>query len=253
MKKLISIFLFFVLATALTVPFVYANSNNKQVVEHVTSDRRVLRSTLYYPNTSTKPYPLVVCLHSYGQSSTLWGNLPNLLTESGFAVLTIDFRGHGQSMYLSSLKQHSWMYLKKEDFQKFPVDTAEIIKNLTELYDNIDKSKIYFVGADIGANTTILTCSKLRYRPAGMVLITPTIEFKGLYTPIKLANAGNIPILAIASIKDIHSLKEIDNLSKYAQGDLNVMKLPRGGPGMTLIKNNKGANETIVHWLKSKE
>ena len=40
-----------------------------------------------------------------------WGDLPSKLLENGFAVITIDLRGHGASVYNAKLNKVSWKSL----------------------------------------------------------------------------------------------------------------------------------------------
>ncbi len=251
MKKLAVIFIIMALAI-LSVPNVVFAADAKSdthTIEYVSKDSYVIRSELTFPKTKAANYPLVVLLHSYGLSSKFWDGLPKKLNNAGYAVLAIDFRGHGQSIYLTNLKQRSYMYLSKETFQQFPNDVYNIVNKVYDTYSSVSKNETFFIGADIGANTAIYVADMLKKKPAALVLITPQVDFKGLYTPIKLAEAGVVPVLAIASAKDAYSLSQINDLKKYAQGVVSLLRLPAGGPGMTTIATNSSAMDTIINWL----
>jgi pimeloyl-ACP methyl ester carboxylesterase len=53
----------------------------------------------YYPSSLGKKAPTVLMLHKIGANSQIdgWGNLAEALQKTGCAVLTFDFRGHGNS------------------------------------------------------------------------------------------------------------------------------------------------------------
>ena len=82
-----------------------------------------------------------------------------------------------------------------------------------------------------------------------MVLLSLTRDFKGIYTPISLANIGNIPILSIVSIRDNHSYKEAQELKKFAQGTFYIKTYPAGGMGMLMLKANPSMAQDIVNWV----
>ena len=43
--------------------------------------------------------PLVVLMHGGGQTRHAWGSTGEILSESGFYVLSLDLRGHGDSQW----------------------------------------------------------------------------------------------------------------------------------------------------------
>src|SRR5947209_9068233 len=78
---------------------------NPQQVSMTTADGVRLDGTYY--SQSLKPgrdAPCVIMVHKYGgdRSKTDWINLAALLQNSGFAVLTFDLRGHGNSTELAN-------------------------------------------------------------------------------------------------------------------------------------------------------
>ena len=224
------------------------------VVPYETQDGFILKGKFQYPkNSSDKKvkYPLIIMLHSLGYSSSDWGNLPSLLKDQGFAVLSIDLRGHGLSIYNANFKARTWQYLAKSDFLKYPEDIYEYLDyffNKSKYQKLINKDKIIFIGSDIGANTSILSTEKLKIKPKAFVLISPSLNFKNLYIPITLANLGNVPILGIASVKDRYSLDGLKEVKKYAQGNYDIKICPYGPIGMTILKYNPDLNNQIIKW-----
>jgi len=77
-----------------------------------TVDGAELRGT-FYPASKSKA-PAVLMLHRYGGNRQGWENLAEELQKKGLAVLTFDFRGHGESTKVSP------------DFWKFPANTNHI-------------------------------------------------------------------------------------------------------------------------------
>ncbi len=217
-----------------------------------TKDSFVIKSKLFYPAQEAEVYPVVVLLHSLGYSGEYWGNLVKSFIDSGVAVFVVDLRGHGASVYDSNFKIRSWRYYSDTTFAKYPQDITEILRYLASNYKNISTTKYAIVGADIGANTAILASEKLYAKPSCLVLISPSRNFKNLYTPISLANLGEIPVLSIASVSDRFSYGEVQQLKKFAQGEYEMKTYPSGGMGMLMLKANTSMTADIVNWVSEK-
>lgn len=222
----------------------------KKEIEVQTKDARILKATVSYTKTEgVTKYPTVLLLHSLGYSSSNWGNLISDLNYAGFAVIAMDFRGHGKSVYNSNLQQKSWVYLTPKAYLKFPNDVYTILQAAKTQSKAVSLDNMAIVGADIGANTAILTCKLLPKKPKALVLISGITTFKGLYIPVALTEIGKIPILSIASSQDGYSLQEQVKLSKFAQGAFYVQNYPKGGMGMMMLSSNPTMSRDITNWL----
>lgn len=253
MKKI----LILIIALLILAPTTALAAAKKQKVGYVgityeTKDSFVIKSKLFYPAKPQSVYPVVVMLHSLGYSSDYWGNIPKKFIDEGAAVLMIDLRGHGQSMYDSNFRIRSWQYFTKNTYEKYPSDISDIIKYVASNHKNLSTTKYAIVGADIGANTAILAAEKLPNQPAAMVLISPTREFKWLYTPIALTNLHPFPILSMVSARDPYSNKESQALKKFAQGEFDIKIYPAGSMGMLMLKANPSMGTDIVNWVMPK-
>ncbi len=253
MKK----FLILILALLLLTPTLsFAAAKKKKVgylgLTYETKDTFVIKSKLFYPSKKQAVYPIVIFLHSLGYSSDYWGLVVKKFVDSGVAVLLVDLRGHGQSIYNSNFKISSWVYFTENDYNKYPSDIADILHYVAMNYKNISTTKYAIVGADIGANTAILAAEKMVNKPSCMVLLSPTRNFKGLKTSIAMTNVGHGPILTLVSARDNHSVQEAQVLKKFAQGTYEIKTYPAGGMGMLMLKVNPTAADDIVNWVKPK-
>jgi len=84
-----------------------------------------------------------------------------------------------------------------------------------------------------------------------MILISPSMNFKGLYVPIAMTEIGTMPILSMVSKQDDYSIQEQKKLSKFAQGAFYAQNYPKGGMGMMMLKANPSMTKDIVSWLKT--
>lgn len=222
----------------------------KKEIEVQTKDARVIKATLSYVDIpGLKSYSTVVLLHSLGYTSETWGNLVSDLNNAGYAVIAIDFRGHGKSIYDTSFKKKPWIYFTPKAYQKFPSDVITVLNETKKQYKMVSLNNMAIVGADIGANTAVLVADELSKKPKTLVLISPTTSFKGLYIPIALADMGYIPVLAMVSTKDKYCLKEEQSLAKFSQGGFYAQNYPNGGMGMLMLKVNPSMSQDIVKWV----
>ena len=212
-----------------------------------TKDGHLLHAYLSYPKTKLKGYPTIIMLHSLGRNAYYWIPLQEKFNNLGFAVLRLDFRGHGKSVYNKSFHQRSWTTFKNNVFAKYPQDVLTTIETIQKETKKPDFSNYAIIGSDIGANTAILVAKELSKKPKALVLIAPSMSFKSLYVPVALTEIGTTPILAISSKTDNYFMKEQEKLSKFAQGIFDVYNLQSGSTDMLVIKQNPEAIPTIVN------
>lgn len=218
-------------------------------IEVETKDAHIMKATLTYQKTKAAKLPTIVLLHSLGYNSSYWQDLIPTLNKKGYAVLAIDLRGHGKSIYSSSFRMKSWTYFTTKTFAKYPDDVIAIMNETQKMYKKTDFTNYAIIGADIGANTAVLVTKKYNKKPKALVLISPLMTFKGLYIPVAMTEIGKIPILTGASLVDVGMIKEQEKLSKFAQGDFYIQNYQYGGTGMLMLKANPSMSQNIVKWL----
>lgn len=214
----------------------------KHKIEFVTKDKFILVGDLYLANPITAK-PLVVALHSFGVNAKSWGTLAEALRVKGYNVLAMDLRGHGRSVYNEKLKLKSRYKFTSADWQKLPDDVLESIQYVKSNYSNINTDEIIFIGADIGGSAGILAGQMLNKKPEKFVLISPMLNFKGLYIPIVIANYTSTRFLVLLSKTD----KILFNF--YSKPSPVIKVYPLGGPGTQLIKVNPDAVDEIVKFV----
>lgn len=216
----------------------------------VTKDNFSLCATLEYPKLKEKTdFSTVVLLHSMGYNSEWWQNLPDLLLDKGYAVLKIDLRGHGKSVYNSNLVRVSWKSMTNKAFSKYPDDVVTVIDYVKKENKRIFFNNWAIVGSDIGGSAGIIAANKIGYKPKTIVLLSPVVKTRGLYIPVQLAELDNIDILSITGNKDISGKNADAYLRKFAQATYVEFSSFASSTGMLLLKNDESLTEMITSWI----
>ncbi len=250
MKKLIiySLTLFLLLLNTVSAAEKFVTSDYKVQTE----DGFSICATLKYPKVKNKKeFSTVVLLHSLGYNSDWWEDLPQSLLNEGYAVVTIDLRGHGKSIYNSKLNRTSWKALTNKAFKKYPDDVITVLnyiktENRRHFFDNWG-----FVGSDIGAATSVLVANKIEYKPKTIVMLSPVVNAKGLYTPVAVAELNNIDILSISGTTDYEGENSQEYLKKFAQSTFMTYISESKSNGTLILKNDKSVTPLIVKWFES--
>ncbi len=174
-----------------------------QKVSFLTDDGVLIVGTYYSLSSSHQTSPkAVILLHMLGRNRDDWDTFASTLSNrsNGFAVLTIDLRGHGESINKEG-KTISFQSFTSADFNKMVLD-VKAAKDFLVTQKNILPNNIAIVGASIGANIG------LKYAASDpsineVVLLSPGLDYRGVTTsdsikqytnPIYIATAGRDPI-----------------------------------------------------------
>lgn len=216
----------------------------------VTPDKFTMTAKLEYPKIKGKTtYKTVVLLHSLGYNSGWWSTLPQDLLEKGYAVLLIDFRGHGESVYNSKLVRTSWTGLTHNAYIKYPDDVINVLDYVKKENKRVFFDEWAIVGSDIGAAVAVHVANKIEYKPKTIVMLSPLVKAKGIYVPIKLAELNNIDILSISGKKDVSSFRANAYLKKFAQSTYTEYISESKLTGMLMFKADETLSKVIVSWV----
>jgi non-heme chloroperoxidase len=161
----------------------------------------------------------VVLLPGGGQTRFSWGGATARLADSGYRVLSLDLRGHGES---------GWSPDGDYRLDRFVGDLAAILHTLPR--------PAFLVGASLGGLTSLVTAGEGHAPAAGIVLVdvAPRIESDG---------AAKIGAFMRASPNGFATVEEAaDAVSAYQPH----RKRPRDPSG--LLKNLRLREDGRYHW-----
>jgi len=212
-------------------------------VQFETSDGVTIHASYYDPNKSNATP--VILLHMLSRNRNDWNDFAKLLQSNGYAVLSIDLRGHGQSTSKSG-KTINWQQFTDRDFNDMKLD-IEAAKNFLLHQPTVNKNKLVIIGASIGANLA-LSYSINDKDIKGITLLSPGVNYRGVTTTDKIKRYNN-SVLLVASEDDSQSVDATKLLYAMATGDKQLKIYQNAGHG-TRMFSGTDLDKIILNWLK---
>ena len=207
-------------------------------------------AALYYPPAHVSA-PGVVLMHMMGGSKADWAQFATLLqgaaiaqqgaqaqTAPSYAVLAIDFRGHGDSGGSSS-------------DQPGKLGDAQAALAYLRSQPDVDKSRIVMIGASIGADAAVDECGE---GCIGAVSLSPG-SFLGVSYNDALKALGAKPVLCVASAADVTSADTCNQGKTAGLTDFQVQiyQGPAHGTAMFTIADQKPLlTDLLFAWLRGR-
>jgi dienelactone hydrolase len=188
--------------------------------------------------------PGVLLLHQCNQDRKNWDDLATQLAAAGIHVLTLDYRGYGESGGPSykDLKMDEW---HTSFLDKLPGD-IDIALEYLQSQPAVTRHIIGIGGASCSVNQAIETASR-HPEVKSLVLLSGSTDRKGRAF---LRQAGKIPMLFVASDDDTDAaplMQWLFSLSKNTGS--RFVHYQTGGHGTDLFAAHKGLPGTIVDWF----
>lgn len=143
--------------------------------------------------------PAVLLLHMLGRDRGTFDALLAPLHEAGFALMTVDFRGHGES----SQGPHGWEKFSAADWTGLLEDAHASLDVLRKRRE-VDGQQLAIIGASIGANVAALTAAADASLRA-VVLLSPGLDYKGVVIGAAVAKMGARPTVLVAAQGDTYA------------------------------------------------
>jgi len=195
--------------------------------------------------TSSKSYVLIE-IHGLGSNKDEWQKLNDSLKKEKIGYLAIDLRGHNKSVECNNEKI-DYRNFTASDWQKILIDIKAAYDYLSK---KIDKSKIVFVGASIGANAAIISGETLQ-NP--VIALSPGLNYAGLEPAISLSKIRN-KILIIYSENDNYSAFSVNHSFKAIckANDIKCsIKKAKTGHGVEIFKSEQLFIKELINWVKN--
>ncbi|HUT85921.1 MAG TPA: alpha/beta hydrolase, partial [Elusimicrobiales bacterium] len=205
--------------------------------------------------------PVVIFLHSLGSNMSDWRLLINEMASMGYGYMTLDFRGHGGSVY-----RIDGRVAVVDDFRRTGIDNQfnrmvnDVFSAIRYLNNKgIVTNRIILAGAGIGANIAIKSAA-VEKDIKMIALFSPTLNAsRDVLTVNPLKEYGKRPVFMATSVETPTIFREASILQAIAYLQVGpeyvtfVVALRKNSAD--LINNNSRESEDIrgkfIEWLKN--
>jgi dienelactone hydrolase len=164
-----------------------------------------------------------------------WDTLAQDLANTGFNVLTVDFRGFGQSAG------------DKAQRDKWPGDVDAAFAYLMAQKD-VDKSRVAAGGASCGVTQSSDLAARHHEIKALMLLSGTTTDGTRAY----ITSTTSLPVFGAASEGDAAAAKGIKEAVDASKNPRSTLKIYSGTEhGVPMFAKNAELEPMIVNWLKT--
>jgi len=190
----------------------------------------------FYAAEGLENGPGIILLHMLGSNRSVWEyvGLVDELAASGYAVLALDMRGHGDTG-----NAQDWV-LAEDDIQRvweYFVERSEV-----------DAEKTAVLGGSIGSSMALVaTANEPAIKTA--VLLSPGLIYRGVAIESRMPDIGERPLFLVASEDDYYSEDTANKLAETAVGETQVQIYENAGHGTNMFEPEPGLTPLILEWL----
>jgi dienelactone hydrolase len=213
-----------------------------RVVDLTATDGLNLKATYF---SAGKPGPGVLLLHQCNRQRKVWDDLAARLAASGINVLTVDFRGFGESGGTPIDKLSNEEIAKA--FEKFPADVDTAFRYLVS-QPGVTRDVIGAGGASCGVNQAV-QLARRHPEVKSLVLLSETTDSAGRDF---LRHAPALPLFLAAADDDedpgvVQLMQWLCSLSPNRANRLEHYAV--GGHGVEMFAAHKELPGMIVNWF----
>lgn len=229
----------------------YLKGMNARRVRFAGRDRAPLGGTLFAP-ASSRPVPGLVALLAPDDSLPSWDSLGIRLRDAGFAVLLVDGRGSGASVYPGCPLPAAWAGRRAAMNGLTASDAAEGFRAL-RLTASVDTTRYTLLAAGSSIYAALLAAER-DPRVESLVLISPALEPVERGPAVELVRRIRVPTFFVQSRLDRMNGQWWDPLYRAAPSGISrVADETGGGPGADALRSDLTATERLRRWLLEKK
>ena len=229
----------FAAGIAMLTALVAVASAAQSDVDIVTTDGITLKGTYFSPGV---PGPAVLLLHQCDKDRRAWFDIASDLSGAGMHVLTVDFRGLGQSGGKPKTDDE-----RRSLAAKWPADVDTALAFLLS-QQGVDQSKIAIGGASCGVPQAANLAMRDHDIRALLVLSGPVTDDAKKY----VWQTPGMAVFGAAAEQDAGQVDDIRELVSGSKNRLSMLKLyPGEDHGVELFVTHKDLQPLIVGWMKT--
>ncbi|MGL1957678.1 MAG: hypothetical protein OCD00_10220 [Colwellia sp.] len=216
------------------------------------SDENFMLAADYYQGK--KDSSGVIVLHDCQHSRVSYTQLSKSIAEQGLHVLSVDFRGYGES-----ISEHfSQKKIKKQatDIVSYQNEISfltsfwqeDLLSSYHYLLSKMDKHQTTSIIAS-GCSASYAVALAEKFHLKSLVMITPEMTYGDKE---RYKNLIDIPSYFINSSYHVETYSTVKELFAWNGSSYSKMQIFKGNnTNVSLLKIHKGLNKDISQWLKS--
>lgn len=212
-----------------------------------TKDGKSLRCRFHQPEGETPVMDAraVILAHDFGGRPEDWGDLPSRLAAEGFAVLVLEFRGHGDT---PEGRDH-WTRFEKAEVASMAAD-IEAGRVWLQQQKKVHVRKVAVVAARVSSILTLRAMKEDKDLLAAY-LLSPGLSYRGVEVDADLEGISPRPV-SMASAAEDKSSCEAMKAFEAAGAKTKVLEAEEGADdfGTSLLKSRPGLSAEIISFLK---
>lgn len=221
-------------ALALLIAALPASAQGGETVTIVNPTDNLELVGLYHAPPEGEPAPAVLLMHHGGARKEVWVDLVPLLKDAGYAVLTIDIRGHGETggSFTSALAiedAHQWIAWLRER-------------------PDVDPVRVSIVGASLGADVGMQVMAQDQDLVT-IIGISVLLEVNNMDARAAVAEFGERPVYLVAATGVPDEAEAVRTLFPVVQGEVQGRLYDNGACCTYLFMFDKHLAPSFIDWL----
>lgn len=222
-------------------------SPEPRVVDLAAPGGVILKATFF---AAAQPGPGVLLLHQCNRQRKVWDDLAQRLATSGINVLTVDFRGYGESGGKSADKASSVQEADQIVKEQWPADVDVAFRYL-QTQPSVNRGVIGAGGASCGVNQAV-QLARRHPEVKSLVLLSETTDRSGRQF---LHNSPNLPLFLAAAEDDPFDVGIVEIMQWLYDVSPNpankYVHYSVGGHGVDMFAAHQELPGMIVEWFNA--
>jgi alpha-beta hydrolase superfamily lysophospholipase len=171
-----------------------------------------------------------------------WEHVAQRLASDGIGALALDLRGHGESGGAAASDG------AQPDYASMVLDIKAARRHLAQRGE-VQQARVGLIGASIGANLAALEASG-DASIASVVLLSPSLDYRGLRIEAALRKIAGRPVLLVASDDDPYAFRSVRELHKAGGGPRELLIVKQAGHGTDMLARDPDLVRALVDWFR---
>lgn len=215
-----------------------------------TEDKVVVKGSYYAPKKSKrgKPAPAALLLHDAASSREELEELAAYLHKRGFAVLTIDLRGHGETATEDD-DFEEWSEKAREANWSLSMRDVDAAAEYLLEQDGVHASNLSVVGVGAGASLAVRR-AKDDENVRAVVMVDPDPEAFGYNLVDGVAELGGLPTMVMASETEKETARRLQDAAHKANAGFEYVDVKALKAEAEEVLRDKKLRSGMANWLR---